>query len=65
MLVPYIVAIDMSAAQNSILELKLAAINFLCYHDYLIVLGETDNTGKERLALYSKLNEHLPQYAQV
>ena len=36
----YIVAIDMSPAQNALLEIKLAAIRHLQYHDYLCLLGE-------------------------
>ena len=34
------VAIDMSPAQNAMLEIKLAAIRNLQYHDYLYLLGE-------------------------
>ena len=34
------VAIDMSPAQNAMLEIKLAAIQHLEYHDYLCLLGE-------------------------
>ena len=34
------VAIDMSPAQNAMLEIKLAAIRHLEYHDYLCLLGE-------------------------
>ena len=42
------VAIDMSAAQNSILELKIAAINNLNYHDFLVLLGEDNSDDHER-----------------
>ena len=35
-----IVAIDMSPAQNAMLEIKLAAIRYLEYCDYLCLLGE-------------------------
>ena len=52
-------------AQNSILELKLVAIRYLSYHDYLVLLGETDDTGEQRLALYEQVKEHMPTYAQV
>lgn len=34
------VAIDMSPAQNALLEIKLAAIRHLEYQDYLCLLGE-------------------------
>lgn len=34
----------MNEAQNSLLELKLAAIRSLCYEDFLILLGETEDT---------------------
>ena len=39
------VAIDLSVAQNALLELKLAGIRCLCYEDYLILLGEVEDPG--------------------
>lgn len=38
------VAIDMSPAQNALLEIKLAAIRHLEYRDYLCLLGEKAET---------------------
>lgn len=43
-----IVAVDLSPAQNAILELKIAAIKNLTYEDYLLVLGELDDTENRR-----------------
>ena len=43
------VAIDLSPAQNALLELKLAAIARLpSYHDFVVLLGEVeeDSTSK-------------------
>ena len=34
----------MSWAQNALLELKLAAIRCLCHQDFLVLLGETEDT---------------------
>lgn len=39
---PNTVAIDISYAQSSLLEIKLAAIKHLHYGDYLCLLGEKD-----------------------
>ena len=40
------VAVDLSQAQNSLLELKLAGIRCLSHHDFLVLLGETDDKLK-------------------
>ena len=42
----YIVAIDMSPAQNALLELKLAAISHLSYEEYLQLLGEAPSSNR-------------------
>ena len=40
-----VVAIDISEAQNSLLQLKIAAIQHLCYKDFLILLGEAEDSS--------------------
>ena len=42
------VAIDMSPAQNSLLELKLAAIRELSHKEFLCLLGEVPGQPDER-----------------
>ena len=42
------VAIDMSPAQNALLEIKLAAIQHLEYQDYLCLLGERAESQDSR-----------------
>ena len=42
------VAVDMSPAQNALMELKLAAITHLSYEDFLCVLGETEDSNSRR-----------------
>ena len=41
------VAIDMSPAQNALLEIKLAAIRHLEYQDYLSLLGELEKAKRQ------------------
>ncbi len=45
----------MSAAQNSLLELKIAAINHLEYEDYMILLGEVPDGFRARYNIYTLL----------
>ncbi len=61
----YLVAIDMSHAQTSILELKLAAIRQLSYHDFLVLIGEVAATGDEREAVFKVMKHYLPPQAKV
>ena len=42
----FVVAVDMSPAQNSILELKLAAIQHLSYEEFLQLLGVAPSTKR-------------------
>ena len=42
------VAVDMNPAENALLELKIAAIKKLSYEDYLILLGDKEDTGQRR-----------------
>ena len=42
------VAVDMSHSQNAILELKLAAIRYLDYIDFLVLIGEKDDPKRDR-----------------
>ena len=58
MLISYInaVAIDVSVAQNSLLELKIVAISHLEYEDYLMLLGEVVCDGQIR---YNRLRNHV------
>ncbi len=60
-----VVAIDMSHAQTSILELKLAAIRQLSYHDFLVLIGEVAATGDEREAVFQAMKHRLPPQAKV
>jgi S-adenosylmethionine:diacylglycerol 3-amino-3-carboxypropyl transferase len=50
--VHYIVAVDMNPAQNALLEFKIAAIKQLCYENYLIVLGDKEDTEQKRFSNY-------------
>ena len=43
------VAVDMSVAQNSLLELKLAAIKHLKYSEFVKLIGAMDASEEERL----------------
>jgi len=43
-----LVAIDMSPAQNSLLELKIAAITKLNHKDFLCILGEIPGQPNKR-----------------
>ena len=45
----HVVAVDMNPAENALLELKIAAIKQLDYEDYLVVLGEKEDTVQRRL----------------
>lgn len=47
-LLSFKVAVDMSVAQNSLLELKIAAISHLQYEDYLLLLGEAPGDDLSR-----------------
>ena len=40
----------MNPAENALLELKIAAIKQLDYENYLVVLGEKEDTVQRRLA---------------
>ena len=44
-----VVAVDMSVAQNSLLELKLAAIKHLQYSEFVKLIGVMDASEEERL----------------
>ena len=59
------VALDMSPAQVFLLELKLTAIRHLSFRDYLVLLGETEDTEEQRVAVLHKIEPHLPKLAQV
>ena len=55
----HVVAIDMSPAQNAVLEVKLAAIKMLSYEDYLLLLGEREDPQKQRFCyIVSHNNAH-------
>jgi len=43
------VAVDMSVAQNSLLELKMAAIRHLKYIEFVKLIGAMDASEEERL----------------
>lgn len=61
-----IVTVDVSIAQNSLLELKIVAISHLqSYQDYLILLGEVASDSLNRKRLYDEVKEFLPEYARV
>ena len=47
-IIPHAVAVDMSPAQNAVLELKLAAIKHLSYIEFLTLIGEKDDHGRQR-----------------
>jgi hypothetical protein len=40
--------VDNNPAENALLELKIAAIKHLNYEDYLLILGEKEDTGLKR-----------------
>ena len=42
------VAVDVNPAENALLELKIAAIKHLSYEDYLLVLGDKEDTMQKR-----------------
>ncbi len=45
-------SVDMSPAQNAVLELKLAAIRHLGYDSFLVLLGETADSYQRRSAVH-------------
>lgn len=46
---PSTVAVDVNPAEIALLQLKVAAIKYLTYEDYLCVLGDMkDSNGKQR-----------------
>jgi S-adenosylmethionine:diacylglycerol 3-amino-3-carboxypropyl transferase len=45
------VAVDINPAENALLELKIAAIKYLSYEDYLLVLGDKEDTENKRCKL--------------
>lgn len=45
----YVVSVDMSVAQSSLLELKMAAIKHLEYTEFVKLIGVMDASEKERL----------------
>lgn len=58
-----IVSVDISEAQNSLLELKLTAIKCLDdYNEFLQLLGEIPSD--KRLSIFEKIQPHLPVYAK-
>ena len=59
-----IVAVDFNPSQSAVLELKLAAIKHLNYDQYLLLLGETEDSLNQRLPIYQLLKPHLPDYVQ-
>ena len=42
------VAVDLNPSQSAVLELKLAAIKYLNYEEYLLLLGETGDSINQR-----------------
>ena len=54
-----IVAVDMNPAENALLEFKIAAIKHLNYEDYLLVLGDKEDTEQKRYTHYS-IGMHTP-----
>ena len=42
------VAVDVNPAESALLELKIAAIKHLSYEDYLLVLGDKEDTMQKR-----------------
>ena len=42
------VAVDVNPAENALLELKIAAIKHLNYEDYILVLGDKEDTMQKR-----------------
>ena len=42
------VAVDVNPAESALLELKIAAIKHLSYDDYLLVLGDKEDTMQKR-----------------
>ena len=46
-----IVAVDVNPAESALLELKIAAIKHLSYDDYLLVLGDKEDTMQKRCKL--------------
>lgn len=65
-----ITAIDMSAAQNALLELKLAAIRRLEHAEFAVLMGvrepgDGSDAGAARAALYARLRDDLPAYARA
>lgn len=57
-----ITAVDISPAQNAVLQLKLAAIRRLSHGDFLLLLGSDPDgrKGEDRIALYQELRDELP-----
>ena len=45
-----IVAVDVNPAENALLELKIAAIKHLSYEDYLLVLGDKEDSTNNTIA---------------
>ena len=43
-----VVAVDVNPAENALLELKIAAIKHLNYEDYILVLGDKEDTMQKR-----------------
>lgn len=58
-----IVSIDVNPVQNYLLELKLAALTNLRYHEILAFLGIEES--KNRLEIYKKLSVHLTPQARL
>ena len=48
-MVLFTVAVDVNPAEIALLQLKITAIKYLTYEEYLCVLGDMkDSTGKQR-----------------
>lgn len=60
-----IVAVDMSPAQNSTLEIKIAGIKLLCVEAFHKLIGVAETTKEERMLLYRSVRKEMPEYAQV
>ncbi|XP_004346750.1 hypothetical protein CAOG_05065 [Capsaspora owczarzaki ATCC 30864] len=59
-----IVAIDMSASQNAVLDLKLAAIHMVPHEAFVKLIGIAPATGQERVDIYKHIRSNMSEYAQ-
>ncbi|HEX2549621.1 MAG TPA: DUF3419 family protein [Gammaproteobacteria bacterium] len=58
-----VLSIDMNPIQNYLLELKMAALRFLDYEEYLAFLGCTES--RHRYTIFSKIKSHLSTKAKA